>query len=265
MGLFDIFKKKEEPTPAATERNKILLAMPLFKNNETYNLEKALKHLKESWGAEIEDPKENNQTAVFTINGQMVAIAFMPAPVPSGDIEGTAAYAYNWPTAIDDLKDHTGHAIVSILNSNQPMLERFKLLSILVATLMETSNVVGVYKGMQSLLIPTQQYLETVEALRLEQIPVSLWVYIGLRKSDTGNSIYSYGLTAFNKRELEVVNSKLSMEELYDFVSNIVAYVIDSDVTFKNGETLGYTQDQKIKITLSKGQFVEGDSLKLEM
>jgi len=40
--------------------------------------------------------------------------------------------------------------------------------------------------------------------------------------------------------QLSVLNvSKLSMEELYNFASNIVAYVTDSDVTFKNGKTLG--------------------------
>lgn len=64
---------------------------------------------------------------------------------------------------------------------------------------------------------------------------------------------------------MEVINSKLNIEELYNFVSNIATYVINSNVTFKDGETLGYTEDQKINITSSKGQFVEGQTLKLEM
>ncbi|THU38503.1 DUF4261 domain-containing protein [Niastella caeni] len=38
-----------------------------------------------------------------------------------------------------------------------------------------------------------------------------------------------------------------------------------SDVNFKDGETIGYTEDQKIKITSSKGVFVDGESFKLEM
>jgi hypothetical protein len=41
--------------------------------------------------------------------------------------------------------------------------------------------------------------------------------------------------------------------------------VIDSDVTFNNGETFGYTAEQKIKITKSKGKFVEGETLKLAL
>ena len=70
-------------------------------------------------------------------------------------------------------------------------------------------------------------------------------------------------MTAFGKQEIEIINSKLSLEELYEFVANIATYVIDSDVTLKSGQTLGYTEDQKVKITSSKGVFVDGESLKL--
>jgi len=72
-------------------------------------------------------------------------------------------------------------------------------------------------------------------------------------------------LTAFGKQEIEIINSKLSLEELYEFVANIATYVIDSDVTLKSGQTLGYTEDQKVKITSSKGVFVDGESLKLDL
>jgi hypothetical protein len=52
---------------------------------------------------------------------------------------------------------------------------------------------------------------------------------------------------------------------MYRFLSDACAYVINSNVIFKNGQTLGYTTEQKIKITKSKGKFVDGETLKLEM
>lgn len=64
---------------------------------------------------------------------------------------------------------------------------------------------------------------------------------------------------------MEFINAPLDLEEIYDFLSNICAYVINSNVTFKSGQTLGYTAEQKIRITKSEGQFVEGQTLKLEM
>lgn len=64
---------------------------------------------------------------------------------------------------------------------------------------------------------------------------------------------------------MEILNSQIEIEELYGFISNIIAYVIDSNITFRSDETLGYTAEQKIKITSSQGKFVEGQTLKLEM
>lgn len=263
MGLFDIFRKKEEPKHK--QPNKILLAMPLFINGDRYELSSIIDNLKNFWGLDVVNDNGNNDTAILTVDGSMVAIAFMPVKVPEGDITGTSQYAYNWPAALDDLKEHSGHAIVSVMQSKKSAIDRFALLSKLLYSILKTSNAVGVYQGSQTLLIPKDQYLNSAEELKNNQIPINLWVYIGLRKTASGNCVYTYGLTEFGKQEMEVLNSSLGLEELYDFIANICVYVIGSNVTFKSGETLGYTAEQKIKISSSKGHLVEGESLKLEM
>lgn len=263
MGLFDIFQKKD--LSAGKPESKILLAMPMFNNGETYQLDDVITNLKSFWDLPITELEGNNSVAVFKVDGEMVALAYMPVQIPWGDIEGTAQYAYNWPNAIQELKDHNGHAIVSVMAGNKTTIERFRILSKVLCAILSTSKAIGVYQGNQSLLIPKSQYLDNINELKEDGTPVTLWVYLGLRKSDKGNNLYTYGLTEFGKQEIEIVNSKLDLEELYDYIANIVAYVIGSDVTFKSGETIGYTADQKIQIKSSKGVFVDGESLKLEM
>ncbi|PIF33443.1 uncharacterized protein DUF4261 [Flavobacterium sp. 9] len=263
MGLFSFFKK--EKTNLEKNENSILLAMPMFNNGERYNINDVIEKLKTFWNLTISDFTGDDNSAIFKIDGEMVALAYMPAPIPSEDIEGTAQYAYNWQTAAEDLKNHNGHAIVSIMSSQKNQKERFTILSKLLCSILSTSNAIGIYQGSQSLLISKSQYLENIDEIKQQGIPLALWIYIGIRPSEKGNSIYTYGLTEFAKQEMEVINSKLHIEELYDFISNISTYVINSNVIFKNGETLGYTENQKIKITSSKGQFIEGQTLKLEM
>lgn len=263
MGLFDFFKKKE--LSAEKQESKILLAMPMFNGGEAYQLDDIINNLKSFWGLTVTEIDGDNSTAVFKVNGEMVALAYMPVQIPMGDIEGTAQYAYNWQNATQELKDHKGHAIVSLMAGNKTTLERFRILSKVLCAILSTSNAIGIYQGNQSLLIPKSQYLDNIDELKEDGTPITLWVYFGLRKSDKGNNLYTYGLTEFGKQEIEIINSKLDIEEVYDFVANIVAYVVGSDVTFKSGETLGYTADQKIKITSSKGVFVDGQSLKLEI
>jgi hypothetical protein len=263
MALFNLFKKPK-PSPQKQE-SRILLAMPMFNNGEAYELDDVIKNLRSFWGVAVTEISGDNQAAAFKINGQMVALGYVPVQIPWADIEGAAQYAYNWPDATQQLKEHNGHAIVSLMPGNQTTLERFRVLSKLLCAILSTSNAIGIYQGNQSLLIPKSQYLSKIDELKKDATPVTLWIYLGLRKSAEGNSFYTYGLTTFGKQEIEIINSKIGIEELYGFAANMITYLVGSDVTFKSGETLGYTAEQKIKITSSKGVFVEGQSLKLEM
>lgn len=51
MGLFDFFKKKEQPQESTVE-SKLLLSMPMFKNGDRYSIEQVIAHLKKQWGYE---------------------------------------------------------------------------------------------------------------------------------------------------------------------------------------------------------------------
>jgi hypothetical protein len=260
MALFDFFKKKES---VGNKSDKILLAMPIFKNNESYDLLNLLDDLKSQWGFDVTDIDDKDDVAGFKVNGFELALAKMQMQIPGGDIEGTAEYAYNWPSAVEDLKDHTGHALVTVWGGVGSPMTRHLVLSKVLCSILTTSNAVAIYHGTQSLLIPKKQYLQYNDLLAAKETPVPLWVYIGLIKSATGNSAYTYGLKEFNKQELEIIDSKLDLEDLYDFLGNIIAYILDNDVTLKSGETLGSSADEKISITASKGKFVDGVTLKL--
>src|SRR5688500_13223072 len=117
MGLFDFFKKKE--LSAEKQESKILLAMPMFNDGEAYQLDDIINNLKSFWGLTVTEVGGDNSTAVFKVNGEMVALAYMPVQIPRGDIEGTAEYAYNWQNATQELIDHKGHAIVSLMAGNK--------------------------------------------------------------------------------------------------------------------------------------------------
>ena len=247
MGLFDFLKKKKQPEEP--KRNNVLLAMPMFNNAETFDLDKVVDYLKTNWSTSVSDMNGGTGTVTFSIQGAMVALATMPAQIPWGDIEGTAQYSYNWPDAIKDLENHNSHIIVTVMSSNKSEVERFGILTKVLSSILATSNCIGVYQGSQSLLIPKQQYLDSAEVLKSNKIPIDLWIYIGLRKGENGNNAYTYGLTAFGKLEMEFINADLELHEMHSFITNIGAYVINNDVTFNSGETLGYTAEQKINIT----------------
>src|ERR1700744_2246424 len=108
MGLFNFFKRKDKP--AEPEPSDILLAMPVFMNHERYRLNDVIESLRDFWKLEVSEVDGDDEAAAFKIDGETIALANMPMPIPGNDIEGTAKYAYNWPTALKELEGHTGHA-----------------------------------------------------------------------------------------------------------------------------------------------------------
>ena len=97
MGLFDFFKKKEtkETPKPEKENNSIALSMPMFKGG-SYSLDKVLEDLKSHWGLEVSEISGDDEVATLFINGMMAAIAKMPAPIPSEDLESIFGYSYLW-------------------------------------------------------------------------------------------------------------------------------------------------------------------------
>jgi hypothetical protein len=177
MGLFDFLKRKNKETPS---RNELLLAMPLFVNSDSYDLTRVTNHIKGFWDLDVSITGDND-SAVLDIDGERIALAFMDLAVPKGDIEGTAQYAYNWPTVLEDLQGHDGHGIVTVFSDSTPVIDRFLLLSKVLFSILTTSSSIGVYKGSQTLLIPKDQYIGMAGEIKNGEFPIPLWIYIGLR------------------------------------------------------------------------------------
>ncbi|MBF1152503.1 MAG: DUF4261 domain-containing protein, partial [[Eubacterium] sulci] len=74
---------------------------------------------------------------------------------------------------------------------------------------------------------------------------------------------YTYGMEAFGKKEMEIIDSSQNPEDVYYFLQGVADYVITSDVILQDGETIGFSAEQKISITHSKAIAVDGVSVKL--
>ena len=106
-------------------------------------------------------------------------------------------------------------------------------------------------------------YNEWAGKLRNGEMPLPLWVYVGLVRDENGLSGYTYGLTLFGRLELEIIGTSRSHEELYNFLYNVCEGILSEGMYFHDGETLSFTSDQRLTITKSKAVYVEGDSFKI--
>ena len=261
-----IFSKKNKENNKVSEEKKLVLSMPLFKGKEGYSLDAIVDDLINYWKLDVKDVDGNDEVATFSIDSELVALAFMPAPVPSEELESLCQFSYMWDNAETEVMEHTHHAILSVMSGDASTVDKYSLLTKINASLLRTCDTaIGVYQGSATLLVPKAVYIDFADMLNEDMLPIQLWIYIGLIQENGKTSMYSYGLAEFGKLEMEIINSDIDVNYLFDFLSNILYYIIDQDVTLLDGETIGMSEEQKLTIRESKAVYLEGDSLKIEI
>lgn len=259
MGLFSFFNKEKK-----SETSKIILGMILLEEPNSLNIKEVVTELREKWNLKVDDKETSNETSVIEIDGYKIAIANMNIAIPGDEIETTAEYNYLWKNGKEEANKHKGHIILSIMDAGKNPVEENKLYTKIVSSVLNNSKSIGVYIGGRTLLLKKDFYQSLTQEMSDDNLPLYNWIYFGIRTKNGLNSMYTYGLADFNKTEIEILNTKHSIEETNEIMLNLVNYILVSDITLKNGETIGFTEEQKLKITISKGQFIEGKSIKVE-
>ncbi|MDU1903816.1 MAG: DUF4261 domain-containing protein [Dysgonomonas sp.] len=267
MGLFDFWKKKEKPTSSEKESiagsTKLLLAMPIFINNASYDLSKVIEHLRTFWQLNVTDITGDDETATFNIENTMVALANMPVAIPKEELESIIPYSYLWKNAAEEVKNQTGHAIVTVMGNEGTIVDRHFILSkLLCSILLTTENCIGIYQGQETLLLQRDFYLSAIADIQDHRIPVPAWVYIGIRAANEKFDAYTFGMNSFGKSEIEIIGSELNPDNLYKLILSISSYIIGNDIDFEDGDAYKLTEQVLVKIKISEGVYVEGMTLK---
>ena len=198
---------------------------------------------------------------LFNVNNMRVMAALMDVPVPDKEAEIHAANNYMWPEAVEIVKTHQAQLIVAIMGKDAPVLERGKLFVKVLAALCRQKNVLGIYTS--GTVFQPQFYLDASEMLRDGGLPILNWIYFGLYQTEKGWNTYTYGMKSFGKDEMEILEAGADPRELRDFLLNLACYVLDEDVVLRDGETIGFSAQQKLPIVRSKGVSLDGDTLKI--
>ena len=199
------------------------------------------------------------------MDSMTVAVSLMEAPVPDGEAEYWANSNFmEKDAAVSAAKAHQAHVMVAILNQMSEGRTRRQLGELyvkLVSTLLKAPNALGVYTN-GTVWLP-DYFIQVSEDLKEGSLPLMDLVFVGLVRYEKGICGWTNGLRAFGKDELEIRDSQQSPQDVHELLLNVSGYLIEEDVTLQDGETLGYTAEQKLHITRSEGINVEGMSLKI--
>lgn len=198
---------------------------------------------------------------VWEEGGMIASVALMSAPVPDGEAERNAATSYMWPEAVAVTQTHVAHLLVAVLLSGESYVNAGSLMVKIVAACLEQENALGVYAS--GTVFEPEFYREAAEVMKSGEPPILNLVSFGVFRAERGFSVYTCGMKSFGKDEMEIPDSVAAPNELRDFLFEITAYVISQDVTLRDGETLGVSEEERIPITRSDGICLTGQTLKI--
>ena len=230
-----------------------------------FDAEKYVKDLKKDWGIDYDfEITHDNNTIIADNNGMILTASLMPAPIPDNEAVEQAKTNYRWKEAIEAAEKHKAHLLVSVINRGDvDNIEGAKHYVKLLANATKQEGCLGI--NILGTVIHPQMYYDFAKLYdENDDFPIENIVYIGLY-GDENNTVsgYTYGLEQFGKEEIEIIKSSEEAEEVYNFLASISDYIITSDVVLNDGETIGFSEEQKIQISVSEGIALDGETIKL--
>ena len=235
-----------------------------------WDKEQFIKDLQNEWGIvdeeldEKDDNDEDNSDAVVMRVGDMMLVATLfKNHIPNNEAEINAENNYMWPEAVDVAKNHKAHIMVAVLGEDEKLLERGKLFTKVMAACCKQKYATGVFTS--GVVFSPRFYEGFAGMIKENELPIFNWIWFGLYRSEEGLNGYTYGMDVFGKEEMEVLNADAEPEVLRDFLASLASYVLACDVTLQDGETIGFSADDKHTITRSPGVSLPEEQMTLKI
>ena len=235
-----------------------------------WDKEQLIRDLREEWGIVDEEPDEGDEddensddAVVMRVGGMMLIVTLFHGHIPDNEAEINAENNYMWPEAVEVAKAHKAHIMVAVLGEEEKLLERGKLFTKAMAVCCKQKYATGVYTS--GVVFEPRFYKGLADMLKEDELPIFNWIWFGLYRSEGGLNGYTYGMDVFGKEEMEVLNTDAEPEELRDFLASLASYVLACDVTLQDGETIGFSADDKHTITRSPGVSLPEEQMTLKI
>ena len=247
-----------QDTPNNQEGN-VLAGFVLFKD-ANMDWARFKRFLKEDWDIDVQDEVKDN-ALVFKTDGMVVACSLMPSPVPDKEAEENAKNNIFWKEGPEVVASHNAHVMMAVMNKFDPM-DQAQLFIKVAASLLKLDNAIAIYKN--PTVYEKEFYINFAQNLKNDELPMPILIYVGMYLSKTGLCAFTSGMRTFGKEEIEIVDSLEQPPAVISFLLSITEYVLSEDAELKDGETIGFTDEQRLPISVGDGVSVPGTTIKIK-
>ena len=196
--------------------------------------------------------------ATFEWGEATVAYTLVDKPIPAQQLEGPCECAWYWPTAWQDLAGHKAHLIVALIDDGRNRLAKGVKLTRLSAALLANAHACGLQWGGSRQVHAPAAFIDLATKMTLEDLPLYLWIDFRVEPIAEGTwRLFTTGMEAFGRKELEVAHFVGDPQELVNHVYNIAHFQLDRTPGMKGGDTIGLPGD--VQATIEEADSVAED------
>ena len=262
----EIAKRVEAEAEDESDHTGVFTGFVLLSKAE-WDKEQFIRDMKEKWDIAVDEydasEEKDDDALVFEVGDMLAAVSLASYPIPGGEAEGNAENNYMWPDAVKVAKKHSAHIMVAVLGKEENLLEKGKLFTKVVAACCRQKYATGVYTS--GVVFEPGFYEGFADMMQNDELPIFNWIWFGLWRDENGMNGYTYGMDVFGKDEMEVLGTDAEPGDLRDFLASLVSYVLENDVKLQDGETIGFTADDKHTITRSPGVGLPEEQMTLKI
>jgi len=249
---------RRERQRRSAEAGQTLLGFVLLREPEC-DFPRFIRNLKNDWDIEADALPERG-SLIFETDGLRVTCSLVRAPLPGSTVEECCGVNPLWPEAEQSIEGYQAHVIVSVSGASD-LLGGHVLFTQVLCSMLKQEHALAMY--MSPMVMSAEAYVQNAMLLKEGELPVQLWVFVGLYEEEQGISSYTVGLRRFGHDEIEVLRSNRDLVDVFELTFHIAGYVVDCDAKLQDGETIGFSAEQQLPLELSEGIAVEGQSIKI--
>jgi len=203
--------------------------------------------------------------SIHTGNGSIL-LYHMPAPIPNDEIADVAQANIHTTQKVEEALSHKSHYILTVLVPLENRLMAEIIRTDVTVGILKISNAAFVFLRDRTVLTPKELYIDVCMAVQDLPIHPDLWIYYGIKVEGKEISMYTFGLHTFGKRDFEILRcTSVKPSEVSLLLRNLVFYVLQNNISFSDGETIGGFNDEneKIPLKLTTGEFVQNDVIRI--
>jgi hypothetical protein len=186
-------------------------------------------------------------TLAFPLGGNTAAVALIPGPISWSNLEGPCATAWWWPEAEVKMRGHNSHLLVALGGEEGDAAQRSLVLTYLLAAVSAQVDAAGIFWGGGALVHDPPVFFDEARQASAEKLPLHLWVDFRIERNDDGTlRLFTTGMKALEKLEIEIPRSRRQPAELYNFAVSIADYQLSLGAVIRDGHTIGRSADEEV-------------------